>query len=79
MSRLEPHSASGEGSAAVLIRPEEAAQRLSVGRTQVYALIASGALPSVKIGRLRRVPVVALEAFVSALRAGQEPRPSSAP
>lgn len=49
----------------VLLRPEEAAARLSVGRTHVYELLRNGKLASIKVGRLRRVPVGALEQFVA--------------
>lgn len=49
----------------VLLRPEEAAARLSLSRTQVYELIGNGRLASIKVGRLRRVPVWALEQFVA--------------
>ena len=41
----------------LLVTPEEAARRLSVGRTTVYTLMASGELLSVNIGRCRRVPL----------------------
>jgi excisionase family DNA binding protein len=51
----------------LLVTPEEAARRLSVGRTTVYALMASGELQSVNIGRCRRVPLSALRSFVARL------------
>jgi excisionase family DNA binding protein len=51
----------------LLVRPEEAAQVLGIGRTKVYELIRSGALRSVRVGGLRRVPVAALDEFVSLL------------
>ena len=51
----------------LLVTPEEAARRLSVGRTTVYALMASGELLSVNIGRCRRVPVSSLSSFVNRL------------
>lgn len=51
----------------LLLTPEEAAELLSATRTRVYQLIASGALPSVKLGRSRRISLVALEAFVEKL------------
>jgi excisionase family DNA binding protein len=41
---------------AVLLTVEEAARRLNIGRTTMYALVSSGAVESVTIGRLRRVP-----------------------
>jgi len=49
---------------------EEAAQRLGIGRTFMYALVKSGAIESVCIGRLRQIPEDALIAFVRALRVG---------
>ena len=50
-----------------LLRVEEAAQWLGLGRTKAYELVYRGTLPSVTIGRSRRVPVSALEAFVEQL------------
>lgn len=63
----------------LLVTPEEAARRLSVGRTTLYELLSSGALPSVQIGRCRRVPVSALSAFVDRLsgRQGDRRTPSA--
>jgi excisionase family DNA binding protein len=51
----------------LLVTPEEAARRLSVGRTTIYELMSSGELQSVNIGRCRRVPVSSLSSFVSKL------------
>src|SRR5688500_986341 len=51
----------------LLLRVEEAAERLAVSRTTLYGLLASGALPSVHIGRSVRVSVAALEAYVAGL------------
>jgi excisionase family DNA binding protein len=50
----------------VALTVEEAARRLGVGRTKMYALIASGEIPSVAIGRLRRIPAEALNAYLAA-------------
>ncbi|SDD18308.1 helix-turn-helix domain-containing protein [Actinokineospora iranica] len=55
----------------VLLTPEQAAERLGLGRTTVYALIGSAELESVKIGRSRRVPVDAVAAYVERLRQAQ--------
>lgn len=60
----------------VLLTVEEAAERLSLGRTKVYELVARGELPSVVIGRCRRVPVQALEPFVERLL-GRDEYPSA--
>jgi excisionase family DNA binding protein len=51
----------------LLVTPEEAGRRLSVGRTTIYELMASGELQSVSIGRCRRVPVISLSSFVNRL------------
>ncbi|MGW1723198.1 helix-turn-helix domain-containing protein [Streptomyces sp. NPDC002306] len=55
----------------VLLKVEEAARRLRIGRTTCYALIRSGELESVPVGRLRRVPADAPAAYVARLRATQ--------
>lgn len=51
----------------LLLTVEEAAQRLRLGRSMVYTLIAQGRLTSVQIGRARRIPHRALVAFVENL------------
>ena len=48
----------------LLVRVEEAARMLSLGRSTVYELIASGQLPSITIGKSRRVPVEALKQWI---------------
>ena len=50
-----------------LLRVEEAAEWLGLSRTKAYELVYRGALPSVTIGRSRRVPMAALKAFVERL------------
>jgi excisionase family DNA binding protein len=47
---------------------EEAAERLGIGRTLMYALVSGGEVESVRIGRLRRIPTDALDAYVATLR-----------
>ncbi|MBO0713897.1 MAG: helix-turn-helix domain-containing protein [Acidimicrobiales bacterium] len=49
----------------------EVAEILGIGRTKVFELMASGELESVAIGRCRRVPIEALEAFVDGLRSSR--------
>ena len=39
--------------------------RLAVRRPSIYALIRRGELPAVRVGRLWRIPAVALERFVA--------------
>ena len=58
----------------LLLTPKEAATALSIGLTYLYALLAQERIMSVKVGRLRRIPVHALEVFVQELshdQAGQ--------
>lgn len=55
----------------LLYTTDEAAQQLSVGLTVARALIKSGELRSVKVGRLRRVPADALHEYVQRLSAEQ--------
>ncbi|MFF8792768.1 excisionase family DNA-binding protein [Streptomyces globisporus] len=55
----------------VLLTVTEAARRLSVGRTTCFALIRSGALESLMVGGLRRVPADAPAAYLARLRAEQ--------
>jgi excisionase family DNA binding protein len=62
----------------VLLTVEEAARRLNIGRTTMYALVSSGAVESVTIGRLRRVPSECLENFVAALRSSSRPEITAA-
>jgi excisionase family DNA binding protein len=51
----------------LLLTVEAAAELLSVGRTTVYELVATGELASVKIGRSRRIPYQALCRFIARL------------
>jgi excisionase family DNA binding protein len=52
---------------AVLYRVDEAAEALRLSRSQLYELIRSGRLRTVKCGRRRLVPVSALDEYVSSL------------
>jgi excisionase family DNA binding protein len=57
----------------MLLTPGEAAQLISVGRSKMYALLAAGVLPPVRVGKSLRVPVKALEKWVEAQqRTGEE-------
>ena len=55
----------------LLLTVEQAASRLNVGRSTAYALVLSGQLESVTVGRLRRVPADAVTAFVDSLRSAR--------
>jgi excisionase family DNA binding protein len=72
-NRAHPSSSPADSNAVqLLVTPVEAARRLSLGRTTVYALMASGHLASIRIGRSRRIPVTELRMFVE--RAATEQR-----
>lgn len=60
----------------LLLKPEEAAEVLGIGRSKLYELLAAGAIESVRIGSCRRVPADALEDFVARLRAPGGPEPA---
>ena len=53
-----------ESSPKLLLTAIEAAEQLTVSRTKIYELMAAGTLRSIRIGRLRRVPVDALKDFI---------------
>jgi excisionase family DNA binding protein len=53
------------GSVVKLLTVVEAARELGISRSKLYELLADGELPSVRIGRTRRIAVAALEAFVA--------------
>ena len=52
----------------LLLRIEEAAQRLGIGRSLMYRLVLSGEVESVHVGRLRRIPAECLAEHVARLR-----------
>ena len=47
-----------------LLTVAEAAQILGLGRSTVYLLVMREQLPSIKLGRSRRVPTRVLDAFI---------------
>jgi excisionase family DNA binding protein len=65
--RRPPRGDAASGPNRGLLRVEEAAEWLGLGRTKAYELVYRGMLPSVTIGRSRRVPVAALQDFVDRL------------
>lgn len=47
------------------VRPDEAAKMIGVGRDTVYTLMRSGRLRSIKVGRIRLIPVAAIDELLS--------------
>jgi excisionase family DNA binding protein len=60
----------------LLLTVEEAADRLGIGRSLMYELIGRGQIASIRVGRLRRVPLESLTDYVAAMR---PPGPSTRP
>ena len=56
---------------ALLLRVQDVCDQLNVSRATVQRLLAAGVLPSVKVGRARRVTYAALEQFVDDLAHGR--------
>ncbi len=54
----------------VLLRVDEAAHLLGIGRTRVYDLIRLDLLQSVKVFGARRIPREAVDAYVQSLLEG---------
>ena len=70
----------------VLLTIPQAARRLAIGRSKLYALIGTGEIEVLHIGRAVRVPVEAIEEFVAGKRRRDDYRaelfpaaPSTAP
>ncbi|WP_061988872.1 excisionase family DNA-binding protein [Amycolatopsis regifaucium] len=52
-----------------MLTVEQAADRLAVSRTTMFALIKDEVVPSVLVGRYRRIPADELAAYVESLSA----------
>src|SRR6516165_9331846 len=55
----------------LLITVPEAAEALAISRSKLYELLASGAIASIRIDGSRRIPLTALEEYISRLLAGK--------
>ena len=62
-----PPSAQPPADDALLLTPADVALKLRCSLSYAYRLIERGTLPSVRLGRVRRVPAAALDAFVEGL------------
>ena len=51
--------------APILLTPDEVATSLRMSRTMVFHLLRAQRLRSIKVGRLRRVPVEAVNDFIA--------------
>jgi excisionase family DNA binding protein len=48
----------------LLLKPIEVGNQLRISRAKCYELIASGEIPSIKVGGTTRVPAVALQQWI---------------
>lgn len=76
--RTPSMSIDADNAARLLLTIEEAADRLGIGRTLMYALVKDGQVESVHIGRLRRIPADALPRYLQRLRTVTQPNNSAA-
>ena len=53
-----------EPQAKLLATIDEAANLLNIRRTLFYKLVREGEIPTIKVGRARRVPVISLREYV---------------
>lgn len=59
----------------LLLTVVEAARRLGISRSLLYELIARDEIQSIRVGRLRRIPVEALTKYVDQQQIGCRPVP----
>lgn len=59
----------------LLLRPDEAAMAIGVGRSKLYALIAAGKVPAIRVGNVLRVPLDDLRQWIEGQAKGQRPTP----
>jgi excisionase family DNA binding protein len=62
----------------LLLTPEQAAAELQIARRRIFEMIADGTLPSVKIGKSRRITRTALEDYVKGMETRQQPAAATA-
>jgi excisionase family DNA binding protein len=63
------------GAVRLLYTPVEAAGALGISRSTLYVLLASGDIPSVRIGTSRRIRSTALDAYVDSLGPSEGSQP----
>lgn len=63
------------------VTPEEAAEMIGVSRTRIYQLLQRGAIPSLRLGKVRRIRVERIREYLEREEAQQagEPVPASTP
>ena len=74
---MKQHVGDDSESSRLLLTIEEAARRLSIGRSHIYELMQRGGLRSVRIGRSRRILNTDLQAFIDQILNGPNDLPAS--
>ena len=69
---------SGISEQPLLYRATEVAKMLGLGRSTVFAMMASGQLPTVRIGRAVRIPRAGLERWLREQTGDPDPDPGTA-
>ena len=62
--RLDTPAPQAQSHEKLLLTVEEAAHLLSLGRSTVYTLLQRGEIPSISIGKSRRIPVDGLRQWI---------------
>ncbi len=62
---VEKQHNQGSATTKLLLTPEEAAKALRIGRTSLYKLLRSGEIPSIRVGRSRRIPLRSLKEWLA--------------
>lgn len=65
MTASNPTQANNSAVFPAFLTVEQVAKRLYVGRSTAYNMVNSGEIPSIRFGRLIRVPVSALDQYLS--------------
>ncbi len=65
ITSIPTQATNNSATALVFLTVEQVAKRLYVGRSTAYNMVNSGEIPSVRFGRLIRVPASALEQYLS--------------
>jgi excisionase family DNA binding protein len=55
----------------LLLKPAEVSELVGLGQSKTYELIATGEIPSVRIGRSVRVPADRLREWIEQLKGGE--------
>ncbi len=58
-------AANGNGSEALILTVQEAAELLRISRNLAYDLVAQGSLPHIRLGRVIRIPRHGLEVWLA--------------